>query len=126
MIPKIILLKTGERIISALGEIKDQETDKGICLLFKCPYILTLVQNDEGKYNVNFTKWIPYSTEDQFKIPYDSVIAIGDVEPEILEIYIERFGDKINDGNDGGDAGDNGTSDSSDSAEESGLSDSPD
>ena len=120
MIPKIILMKTGERIITGLAEIKDTETDKGICFLFKCPYILTLVQNEEQKYNVNFTKWIPYSKDEQFKVPYDSVIAIGDVEEEIEEIFIERFGDKLND------TDDLSTSDSSNTVEESGLSDSGD
>ena len=120
MSPKIILMKTGERIITGLGEIKDTETDKGICFLFRCPYILTLVQNEEQKYNVNFTKWIPYSADDQFKVPYDSVIAIGNVEEEIEEIFIERFGDKLND-NDAVQP-----SDSSDTAEDAGVSDSGD
>ena len=99
MTPKIILLKSGERIIAAVGEINNPETNTGVGLIFKCPYILSLVQNSENstQYNVNFTKWIPYSSDEQFKVPYDSVTAVGEVESEILEIYINRFGDKLND-----------------------------
>jgi len=73
-----------------------------------------------AQFNVNFTKWIPYSSDDQFKIPYSSVTAIGEVDPGILEVYLEKFGDKLND------TDTVQPSDSSDITEESGVSDSAD
>lgn len=105
MLPRIVLLNTGERIIAALSEVTDPE-GKPICLLVKCPYILSMIPSGETspdgnpvQFNVNFTKWIPYSSDDQFKIAYNSVIAFGEVDPGILDVYIEKFGDKLNDDN---------------------------
>jgi hypothetical protein len=126
MIPRIILTTTGERIICGLAEALD-DNQNAVCLIARCPYILNMTPHgdvspdgDASQFNVNFTKWIPYSSDEQFRIPYSSVIAIGEVDPGIAEIYLEKFGDKLND-NDTLPA-----SDSSDSAEESGLSDSTD
>ena len=120
------MLQTGERIIAAVGEVTDEE-GKGICLVIRCPYLLSMQPSGEvspdgtpSQFNVNYTKWFPYSISEDFRIPYNSVIAIGDPEPGILDVFTERFGDKLND-NDAV-----STTDSSDSAEESGLSDSAD
>ena len=120
MVPKIVLTKTGEKLITAVGEMTDPETNKGLGFVFKCPYTLSMTPSGDGQFSVNFTKWIPYSVDNQFKVPYDVVAAIGDPEPDILNVYIEKFGDKLNDD----DA--LSTSDSSDMPEESGVSDSGD
>jgi len=126
MIPKIVLTNTGERIICGIAEALD-ENQKPICLVVRCPYILNMSPSGEispdgnpSQFNVNFTKWIPYSSDEQFKLAYSSVVAIGEVDPNILEIYLEKFGDRLND------TDTLPTSDSSDSSEESGLSDSTD
>ncbi len=124
MDPKIILTQSGERIIAGVGELKDDK-GQGICLILRCPYILTMIPTTDGgqdqvQYNVNFSKWIPYSSEVQYKVPYSTVVAIGDVEPNILEIYLDRFAEVLNDDDTVS------TSDSNDSSEESGVSDSGD
>lgn len=126
MVPKIILTTTGERIICGLAEAVD-ENQQPVCLLARCPYILNMTPSGEispdgnpEQFNVNFAKWIPYSSDEQFKIPYTSVIAIGDVDEGILKIYLEKFGDKLNDSDTVS------TTDSSDSSEEPGVSDSGD
>ena len=121
MLIKIILTKSNERIISAIGEMQDPETGNGIGFILKCPYLLSLGRTeseDPSEFSVSFTKWIPYSSDRQFRIPYDSVIAMGEVEPDILSIYIEKFGEFLNDNDTVS------TSDSSDSSEGSGVSDS--
>ena len=97
MVPKILLTKTGEKIIAAVGEMTDPETGKGLGFVFKCPYTLSMVPAAEGQFSVNFTKWIPYSVDTEYKVPYDIVAALGDPEPDILNVYIEKFGDQIND-----------------------------
>lgn len=126
MIPKIVLTNTGERIICGLAEALD-ENQKPVCLVVRCPYILNMTPMGEfspdgnpAQFNVNFTKWIAYSSDEQFKIPYSAVVAIGEVDPGILEIYLEKFGDRLNDSDTVS------TVDSSDSSEESGVSDSGD
>ena len=102
MIPKILLFQNGERVIAGVGEIRGDD-GQGLCLVIKCPYILSMVplvgEKENGspeQFNVNFTKWIAYSSDDQYKIPYSSIIAIGEVEEEILDIYLNKFADKLN------------------------------
>lgn len=99
MVPKVMLLQSGERIITGLAEVTDQETGKGVGLVLRCPYILSMVPTEElddngnpVEYRVNFEKWFAYSTDIEYRIPYSAVVAIGDPEPGILNIYLEKFG----------------------------------
>jgi hypothetical protein len=97
MVPKVLVMKSGERIIAGASEMTNNETGKGICLVLKCPYILTLnpKQDNEEEYSVNFSKWNPFSSDNTFNIPYDAVVALGDVEQGILDVYMERFGQEL-------------------------------
>lgn len=97
MVPKVLVFKTGERVIAGCSEMTDKETGKGICLVIKCPYILTLnpKKEDETEYSVNFSKWNPFTPDNTFRIPYDAVIAVSDVEQGILDVYMERFGQEL-------------------------------
>lgn len=97
MVPKVLVMKTGERIIAGASEMTDKETGKGICLVIKCPYILTLnsKDTDTDEYSVNFSKWNPFSSDNKFNIPYDAVVAVSDVEQGILDVYMERFGQEL-------------------------------
>lgn len=129
MIPKVVVLKTGERVVAGLAEVIDNETNKAVCLLLRCPYILTLRPKEEsGDFEVNFTKWIPFSSDKQFRVSYDALVAIGEVEESILNAYMEKFGEELVDdgasddgaGDDGSVAeiGDGGETDSDNSSEE--------
>jgi len=93
MVPKVLVMKTSERVIAGVSEMTDNNTGKGICLVLKCPYILTLNPKEEGgeEYSVNFSKWNPFSSSNSFNIPYDSVVALGDVDQGILDVYLEKF-----------------------------------
>lgn len=97
MVPKILLLRSGERIIAGAGERKDEETGRGICLVVKCPYILTLNSIEEGQtdYSVNFSKWNPFSSDNQFNVPYDAVITVSEPEQGILDVYLEKFSSEL-------------------------------
>ena len=97
--PKIILTLTNERIIAGVGEYTD-ENNNNVCLVLKSPYIVNLVPHgDEStqQYKVSFTKWIPYSASNMFRIPYSYVVTIGEVEADILNLYKENFGDQLDD-----------------------------
>lgn len=132
MFVKVLVMQSGERVIAGISEMTDEEGN-GLGFIIRSPYILGMTpsgqissEGDPSEFQINFTKWFPFSTDIQFKIPYISVTAIGEPHENILNIYLEKFGDTLNDTNDGGDAGDIGTSDSGDSAEEPGVSDSTD
>lgn len=112
MAVSIVTLKTGERIITELKEIFDGEGDdkKGVCLLMEDPYILNLdsaqpqylTEAHGMEYQVRFSKWNPYSTDWQFKIPYDCVMTISQPEPGLEDAWKQKLTEKKeleNDGN---------------------------
>ena len=101
MAVSIVTLKTGDRIITELKEIFDEEgTDrKGICLLMEDPYILNLAgetpqyltESHGMEYHVKFSKWNPYSPDWQFKIPYDCVMTISSAEPGLEQAWKQKL-----------------------------------
>jgi len=96
MVPKVLVMKSGERVIAGMSEMTDKENGKGVCLVMKCPYILTLnPREDSEDYSVNFSKWNPFSSQNQFNIPYDSVVSMSDVEEGILDVYMEKFNSEL-------------------------------
>jgi hypothetical protein len=97
MIPKILVTNIGERIIAGVSEVKDGETNKNLCLLIKCPYILHVNPKEDNptEYCVNFNKWNPFSADNKFHIPYGYVVALGEVEEDLLKVYLEKFGEEL-------------------------------
>ena len=101
MAVSIVTLKTGDRIITELKEIFDEEGEdrKGICLLMEDPYILNLAgetpqyltESHGMEYQVRFSKWNPYSTDFQFKIPYDCVMTISNAEPGLENAWKQKL-----------------------------------
>lgn len=100
----ILTLKTGDRVIAELKEIFDEDGDnkKGICLLMEEPYILQMdgstpqyiTEQVGAEYQIRFSKWNPYSSDWQFKIPYDSVMTISNPEPGLEEAYKNKITEK--------------------------------
>ena len=97
MVPKVLVFKSGERVVAGASEMTDKNTGKGICLVIKCPYILTLnpKADDETEYSVNFSKWNPFTPDTTFNVPYDAVVCLSDVEQGILDVYMERFAQEL-------------------------------
>ena len=101
MATSVVTLKTGDRIITELKEIFDSEKDerKGICLLMEDPYVLNLdggtpqyLAEEHGmEYRVKFSKWNPYSTDWQFKIPYDCIMTISTPEPGLENAWRQKL-----------------------------------
>ena len=111
MAVSVVTLRTGERVITELKEIFDEEGDskKGICLLMKDPYILNLdsgtpqylTEQHGMEYQVRFSKWNPYTPDWQFKIPYDCVMTISNPEPGLQRAYEQKITEKKELENDG-------------------------
>lgn len=94
MNPSIVILKTGEKLITILQEVFEGEGEeqKGICLMMNHPYELSLVSvdnmdNSQQDLQVKFSKWCPYSIDIQYRIPYDGVLAIGQPDPGLSAAY---------------------------------------
>jgi len=96
--PSIVILKTGEKLITYLQEAFEGEGDnqKGICLVMTHPYELYLIDTNTKKkqeqdLQVKFSKWCPYSINTQYRIPYDGVLAIGQPDPGLSDAYSEKI-----------------------------------
>ena len=96
MAEQIIVFKNGERVITQLQEVFEGEGDnkRGVCLLMSHPYILELVEMPKSETDrdlqVKFSKWCPYSVDYQFRIPYDSVMAIGEPDQGLAQAYLAK------------------------------------
>ena len=93
----IVILKNGDQIVCDLKEVYEGEGDdrKGICLLMIHPYLLSLIavenaENPQQDLQVKFSRWCPYSTDTQFKIPYDTVMSIGTCDSNLSMAYINK------------------------------------
>jgi hypothetical protein len=91
---QILVFKNGERVITKLQEVfeGEGETRRGVCLLMSDPYILELVEvsnpdNPTQDLQVKFSKWNPFCIDRQFRIPYDTVLAIGEADPGLAQAY---------------------------------------
>ncbi|AOO12804.1 hypothetical protein Sn130910_157 [Cyanophage S-RIM44] len=93
MAEQIIVFKNGERVITELKEVFEGEGDdrRGVCLLMSHPYILELVNADGSAdrhdLQVKFSKWCPYSVDFEFRVPYDTVLAIGEPDQGLAQAY---------------------------------------
>lgn len=94
MASTVVILKTGEQIICDLKEVYDGsgEDKKGVCLLMRHPYLLSLIEvnntdNPHQDLQVKFARWCPYSSDYEFRIPYDSVISYGASDPGLDQAY---------------------------------------
>ena len=89
---QIIVFKNGERVITTLQEVFEGEGEdkRGVCLMMTHPYILELVEAATGTdrdLQVKFSKWCPYSVDFQFRVPYDTVLAIGEPDTGLAQAY---------------------------------------
>lgn len=98
----IVVLQTGERVITDLQEVREdnKEDGKPICLMFVRPYILNVEGTDDATVNqevqVRFSKWLPYSSDVQFKIPFSSVMAVGTADQGLGQAYMQTVEQALN------------------------------
>ena len=97
----VVTLKTGDRVITDLKEVFDgpEDNQKGVCLLMEEPYVLDMVgdtpqyltEEYQMEYKVKFSKWNPYSTDWQYKIPYDCIMTISTPEPGLQNAWEQKL-----------------------------------
>jgi len=98
MADQIIVFKNGERVITDLQEVfeGEEESRRGICLQMSNPYVLELVSSNDpsggdADLQVKFSKWNPYSVDYKFRVPYDSVLAIGEPDQGLAGAYRQKI-----------------------------------
>ena len=95
-----VLEGTGERVICDLQEIREdgKEDGKPICLLMIRPYTLQLEKTADapnGEVQVRFNKWLPFSSDTQFKIPFTALTAVGAVDAGLEEAYVNTVAQAV-------------------------------
>jgi hypothetical protein len=95
MTVSIAVLSTGERVITDLQELRENNESEGkaICLVMSRPYILNVEKTSGDLTNqevqVRFSKWLPYSSDTQFRVSFSTVLSIGSPDPGLLEAYAQ-------------------------------------
>ncbi len=98
----VVLNSTGEKIICDLQEVREdnKEDGKPVCLVMIRPYTLQIEKSeapgpDGQDVQVRFNKWLPYSVDTQFKIPFSAVLAVGTVDPGLEQAYAQTVSQAV-------------------------------
>ena len=89
----IVVLTTGERVIAQLQEVRENNDPEGkpVCLVLQRPYILSVEKTVGDPANqevqVRFTKWLPYSSDTQFRVAFSTLLTIGTPDDGLVEAY---------------------------------------
>jgi len=103
MTVKLMLLKTGETLISDAKEVVSGEDVRGY-LLSQPHYVRTqektvLTESDSGKSNyeldVVLTPWMILSSDSDFVVTYDYIATICEPIPSVKDMYLNKVGEKI-------------------------------
>lgn len=94
---KLVLLKSGETIISDAKELISEEKVCGY--LLNCPHVVELrktllltetIELPKGDLEVVLSPWIPLSADTQIPVPPDWIVTIVDPIENIKELYEEK------------------------------------
>ena len=97
---KLALLKSGEEVISDIGEmVTDKKTVVGYYFTNPCRAILTTSEIDEEDdedevqaeqtppVSIKLIPWLPLANEDTIPVVADWVISIVEPQPKLKELY---------------------------------------
>ena len=102
---KLLLLKSGEDLISDVKEFSVE--DRTVGYLLDTPYIVKILDGDvteetenslAKEVSVTFYPYIPLSDQKEILIPSDWVVTIVDPVRQVREMYEERINAKIKNG----------------------------
>ena len=98
----VVLNATGEKIICDLQEVREENKEDGkpVCLVMIRPYTLQLEPADPSapggqEVQVRFNKWLPYSIDTQFKIPFSALTCVGAVDPGLEDAYTQTVAQAV-------------------------------
>lgn len=114
MTVRVILMKSGEDVISDAKEILNKNEDGIIAYHLSNPYVmnLTTTESDEivvegeesvprTKFQVAYTHWAPLSKQREFIIPADWVVTIYEPHDNIMRDYCAKHNIEIEGETDG-------------------------
>ena len=96
---KLLLLKSGEEIITEVQEIEDPETKEPLGFRLHKPFRLEIISNEEQGivfnrekgYQLSWFPWAPLSKDKDFFLPADHVITAYDPLDSIMDQYVQAI-----------------------------------
>ena len=95
---KLLLLKSGEEVITEAKEIVDPNTKEPLGYHLHKPFRLDIVSDDEGiildrkkGYQVSWFPWAPLSKDKDFFLPAGHVITAYEPLDSITEQYVQAI-----------------------------------
>ena len=96
---KLLLLKSGEEVITEVQEVFDPETKEPVGFKLHKPFRLDIVSDAEGGivldrtkgYQVSWFPWAPLSKDRDFFLPAGHVITAYDPLDSISEQYVQAI-----------------------------------
>jgi len=108
MTVKVMLLKSGEDVISDAQEVRDKESGNIVAYHLMQPYCMELTtvpitpddedeltpeqleEQPQVRISVSYTHWAPLSKQREFFIPADWVVTIYDPHDNIMTDYCKK------------------------------------
>jgi hypothetical protein len=90
---KLVLLKSGETIISDVKEVQQEEKLYGYLftnpqrVFYDSPVLVPEEQKESSVVNVSLTKWILLSKSNEIVVPFDWVVTIVDPIESLEKMY---------------------------------------
>ena len=99
---KLLLLKSGEEVITEVQELMDPETKEPIGFRLHKPFRLDIVSDDQGivldrnkGYQVSWFPWAPLSKDKDFYLPGHHVLTVYNPLDSIAEQYVNAIKDEV-------------------------------
>ncbi len=88
---RVVKIVTGENILCLFADLKnDNEEVVGYRLIY--PFVLNLGETQEnGAITIHYTRWCPYSPQEEHKIGGDKIISVVYPDNEILDNYVDKL-----------------------------------
>ena len=89
---KLLMLRTGEEVISTVKEIVEPETEKPLGYHLHKPFRLDIVDSSQGQgYQLEWFPWAPLSKDKDFFLPSEHVITAYDPLDSIMDQYVQAI-----------------------------------
>ena len=100
MAVQLVLLKSGEELLTDIREIVDRDTQESIATVFIKPVRVTVVEqavlsegsNQPSDSVLSFVPWLATSKSEEYLVKEDWIVTVCEPQDNIKESYIQNVG----------------------------------